>query len=116
MPPPTITIENEEIGSNSSASSKKKGSGRIAYSLGIPTRHEETGEYTFEPGDDASSSLIEKLKEFKPNRSPEEVMRSGSFGGTYFRPIVSAVTNMKYKSSDVLNESVQKEWIDGLNA
>ena len=45
-------------------------------------------------------------KQFKPNRSPEEVLRAGSFGGTYFRPIHSAVTNIKYKSSEVLNDTV----------
>lgn len=28
---------------------------------------------------------------FQPNKSPEEVLRAGSFGGTYFRPIRSSV-------------------------
>lgn len=26
---------------------------------------------------------------FRPNLSPEEILRAGSFGGTYFRPIKS---------------------------
>ena len=55
-------------------------------------------------------------KEFFPNRTPEEVLRGGAFGGTYFRPITSAVTNISYKSSDVLADTVQPEWIAGLKA
>merc|ERR1712194_421567 len=56
------------------------------------------------------------LNEFKPNRTPEEVLRAVSFGGTYFRPITSAVTNIRYRASDVLRDSVKAEWIQGLNA
>lgn len=59
--------------------------------------------------------IFEDHKSFKPNRSPEEVLRAGSFGGTYFRPIKSAVTNISYKSSEVLNDTVQPEWISGLD-
>jgi hypothetical protein len=59
--------------------------------------------------------LFSDHSEFKPNLSPEEVLRAGSFGGTYFRPITSAVTNIKYKSSDVLASSVAPEWIEGLD-
>ena len=55
-------------------------------------------------------------KEFVPNHTPEEVLRGGSFGGTYFRPITSAVTNISYKSADVLASTVQPEWIKGLPA
>ncbi|KAL7448726.1 hypothetical protein ACHAWC_000872, partial [Mediolabrus comicus] len=53
--------------------------------------------------------------EFHPNRTPEEVLRSGSFGGTYFRPITSAVTNISYKSDEVLKDTVDPSWISGLN-
>ena len=55
------------------------------------------------------------LKDFKPNRTPEEVLRFGSFGGTYFRPITSAVTNLRYSSSKVLKDTVCDEWIQGLD-
>jgi hypothetical protein len=34
---------------------------------------------------------------FRPNLSPKEIMQAGSFGGTYFRPIVSAVTGETYR-------------------
>ena len=59
--------------------------------------------------------IFEDHKEFRPNISPEEVLRAGAFGGTYFRPITSAVTNIKYNSSEVLADSVKKEWIEGLD-
>ena len=43
-----------------------------------------------------------------------EVLRSGSFGGTYFRSITSAVTNVHYKAEEVLQETLPPEWIAGL--
>ena len=30
--------------------------------------------------------------EFKPNLTPRQIFKMGSFGGTYFRPIYSSVT------------------------
>jgi hypothetical protein len=36
--------------------------------------------------------------EFKPNLSPKEMFRLGSFGGTYWRPIYSHVTKQHYKN------------------
>lgn len=36
---------------------------------------------------------------FRPNMTPQQVMQSGSFGGTYFRPIFSSVTNHKYTNA-----------------
>jgi len=35
--------------------------------------------------------------DFKPNLTPEEMFRLGSFGGTYWRPIESKITNKSYK-------------------
>ena len=46
---------------------------------------------------------------FRPNLAPYEVLQMGSFGGTYFRPIESHVTQSKFKSSEVLTE-YPKEW------
>ena len=37
--------------------------------------------------------------EFRPNISPEDVIKKGSFGGTYFRDIYSGVTGKFYKNS-----------------
>ena len=53
--------------------------------------------------------------EFKPNLSPEEVLRRGSFGGTYFRAIESAVTGTRILASEALASTVPKEWIDGVD-
>ncbi|KAG7348426.1 hypothetical protein IV203_017131 [Nitzschia inconspicua] len=78
----------------------------------LPKRDAKSGELTFTTGEDNSIKAV--LKEFHPNRTPEEVLRAGSFGGTYFRPIMSAVTNTQYKSQDVLKETLLKEWIDGI--
>ena len=52
--------------------------------------------------------------EFKPNLSPEQVLKMGSFGGTYFRPIYSSVTKKHYKSEDVIKE-YPKSWFKGLD-
>lgn len=62
----------------------------------------------------AKGDLVAKdYPEFRPNLTPAEVMQRGSFGGTYFRPIESAVTGEKY-SSEVWKE-YPKEWFEGLN-
>ena len=39
--------------------------------------------------------------EFTPNLSPKEIFARGSFGGTYWRPITSAVTGKKHKNNHV---------------
>lgn len=88
LPPAAIAIDQKE------------------YSL--PKRDKSTGELSFQgkcPG----------IKDFRPNRTPEEVLRAGSFGGTYFRPIVSAVTNIAYSAKEVLKTTVAESWIDGLD-
>ncbi len=36
---------------------------------------------------------------FNPNLTPEEVLKSGSFGGTYFRTIKSGVTGQVYRDA-----------------
>eukprot|EP00931_Biecheleriopsis_adriatica_P102155 TRINITY_DN77170_c0_g1_i1.p1 TRINITY_DN77170_c0_g1~~TRINITY_DN77170_c0_g1_i1.p1 ORF type:complete len:267 (+),score=24.13 TRINITY_DN77170_c0_g1_i1:66-866(+) len=51
---------------------------------------------------------------FKPNLSPQEVLQLGSFGGTYFRDIVSAVTGVRYKGREVIKE-FPKAWFKGLD-
>jgi len=54
--------------------------------------------------------------QFRPNRTPAEVLRDGAFGGTYFRSIVSSVTNEKYIGSEVLADTCPKDWTEGLDA
>ena len=36
--------------------------------------------------------------DFKPNLTPKQMFEMGSFGGTYWRPIYSSITNKKYKN------------------
>jgi len=73
--------------------------------FGLPKRDPKSGVLFF-PG---------VTKEFTPNQSPEQVLRGGSFGGTYFRPIHSAVTNVQYTSKDALESSIDPRWIVGID-
>jgi hypothetical protein len=93
LPPPTIMIESK--------------------SYPLPKRDKESGILTFQPG--SNESLQKLIKDFHPNLTPEEVLRAGSFGGTYFRPITSAVTNVRYNAKDVLKDTVHPSWIKGLD-
>mmetsp|Transcript_40068 Transcript_40068/g.125429 ORF Transcript_40068/g.125429 Transcript_40068/m.125429 type:complete len:315 (-) Transcript_40068:940-1884(-) len=52
--------------------------------------------------------------EFRPNLSPEEVLRMGSFGGTYFRSIDSAVVGRRISAQEALRATVPDAWIAGL--
>ena len=94
LPPPHITIESKLVKE--------------------PKRNKTTGELTF-VADQDNKEIVKALKDFHPNRTPEEVLRAGSFGGTYFRPISSAVTNIHYNPTSVLQDTVQPAWIDGLH-
>tara|TARA_B100001057_G_scaffold420752_1_gene441278 strand:- start:558 stop:1109 length:552 start_codon:yes stop_codon:yes gene_type:complete len=42
--------------------------------------------------------VFKDYPEFRPNLTPSEVIKLGSFGGTYWRPIYSSVTNKNYKN------------------
>lgn len=96
LPPPKVTIEPKYV-------SKP------------PTRHNKTGELIFTPGTDESAAFLKMLKEFRPNLTPEQVLRGGAFGGTYFRAIDSAVTGKRYTADQALADTVPDEWITGLN-
>ena len=37
-------------------------------------------------------------KDFKPNLTPYQVIKMGSFGGTYYRPIHSTVVNKNFRN------------------
>ena len=54
--------------------------------------------------------LFSDAKDFRPNMTPKEVLQDGSFGGTYFRPIKSAVTGLRYNK--MWNELPQ-DWLAG---
>ena len=55
--------------------------------------------------------IFDDYPEFIPNLSPEEIFRLGSFGGTYWRPIYSTVTNKSYNN---MHKKYPKSWWKGL--
>ena len=79
----------------------------------LPQRNKKTGELTFSCG--TNQDIQKLLRDFHPNRTPEEILRAGAFGGTYFRSIVSAVTNTKYHGVTALHDTVDTQWITGLD-
>lgn len=42
--------------------------------------------------------IFQDHPEFRPNLTPREIFEQGAFGGTYWRPIYSGVTNKSYKN------------------
>lgn len=42
--------------------------------------------------------VFKGFPEFRPNLTPKEIFSLGSFGGTYWRPIYSEITNKSYKN------------------
>jgi hypothetical protein len=62
--------------------------------------------------DDTGVFHFESHPEFKPNRSPEEVLREGCFGGSYFRPLFSKHLGINV-SDDYLE--LPAAWTDGLD-
>ena len=53
----------------------------------------EPQEIVFESSD--PNSIIHK---FRPNLTPRQIFLLGSFGGTYWRPIISTITNESYSN------------------
>ena len=62
--------------------------------------------------DEAGVFHFESHPDFTPNKSPEEVLREGCFGGSYFRPLYSK--HLRTTISDDYQE-LPSEWIEGLN-
>ena len=51
--------------------------------------------------------IFKDFPEFTPNLTPREIFLAGSFGGTYWRPIYSSVTNKNYKN---VHKKYPKSW------
>ena len=66
------------------------------------------------PARDAKTGVLvfKDAPEFRPNMTPKEVLQAGSFGGTYFRPIKSSVTGLKYNKMWL---ELPQNWLEGLN-
>lgn len=58
--------------------------------------------------------IFKDFPAFQPNLSPKQVLQMGSFGGTYFRDITSAVTGLHYKGREVISE-YPEDWFEGLS-
>lgn len=66
--------------------------------------------------------IFKDYPEFTPNLSPRDIFKLGSFGGTYWRPIYSSVTNKNYKNKHleyplswwkgIPNEWLTTDWKD----
>lgn len=56
---------------------------------------------------------FEDYPEFRPNLTPKQVLRMGSFGGTYFRDIQSDVTGKKHSGKVAIKE-YPKDWFKGI--
>jgi hypothetical protein len=60
--------------------------------------------------------------EFRPNLTPTEIFKLGSFGGTYWRPIYSSITKKNYKNEhkkypkwllqDISDDLLTRNWND----
>ena len=55
--------------------------------------------------------IFKDYPDFKPNLTPREVLKLGSFGGTYWRPIYSSVTNKNYKN---VHKKYPASWWKGI--
>lgn len=71
------------------------------YTAAIPTRHPKKNYLVFPD-----------RPEFTPNLTPEQILRAGAFGGTYFRTISSRVTKKRYVDA---HREFPAEWFAGLN-
>ena len=47
------------------------------------------------------------MTDFKPNLTPRQIFKLGSFGGTYWRPIYSSITKKNYKDQ---HKKFPKSW------
>jgi hypothetical protein len=56
--------------------------------------------------------VFEDAPDFRPNLTPREVIKLGSFGGTYWRPIYSSVTKKSYSHQ---HNNYPKDWWKGID-
>jgi len=63
--------------------------------------------------DDNRTFHFEDYPDFTPNKSPEEMLKQGCFGGSYYRPLRSRKLGI---TVEVDWQELPKEWIEGLDA
>jgi hypothetical protein len=64
--------------------------------------------------DDDNVFHFESHPEFTPNKSPEEMIREGCFGGSYYRPLRSRKLGITIR--DDWRDDLPTSWTDGLRA
>ena len=106
---------------NTTAEKERRAEGKQPYRGGAPNKVAPQAAVTLledpsrVPTRNQHNELVfPDFPDFRPNLTPAEVLALGSFGGTYFRPITSAVTGESYKSREVLAE-FPKDWFAGLD-
>lgn len=99
------TVEGGQKEQNTVVSSKELDSIQQSWRSWQPVAHPATR-------DDTGVFHFESHPDFKPNRSPEEVLREGCFGGSYFRPLFS-----KHLGTTISNDHLElpTAWTDGLD-
>jgi hypothetical protein len=102
LPPPTVEIyADEQVATEPQRDAR---SGRFRFTAAATSQ--QNNDF-----DDVATVIAQ----FRPNRSPEEILRGGAFGGTYFRTITSAVTNQQYIGSQVVRDTLPASWRTGLD-
>jgi hypothetical protein len=67
-----------------------------------------------EPTRDENAVIhFEDMEDFTPNKSPEEMLREGVFGGSYFRPLRSRKLGIVVEGD--WKDTVPEQWISGLS-
>lgn len=56
--------------------------------------------------------VFKDFPNFTPNLTPKEIIQAGSFGGTYFRPILSGITGKYYKDQW---KEFPEDWFEGID-
>ena len=62
------------------------------------------------PAKKEADKLKELQRTFKPNLKPYQVLKMGSFGGTYWRPIYSGETDKSLKKQKLENQHLKYNW------
>ncbi|KAM3577187.1 hypothetical protein VYU27_000870 [Nannochloropsis oceanica] len=97
-----VVVTGEEAVAEQSKNKKPKGGAPQIFSgmQPLPTR-------------DAAGKLhFADHPDFTPNMTPKEVLRAGSFGGGYFRPIHCTVNEQDFKDA---HKEFPKDWFEGLD-
>jgi len=113
----TVDLAVTELGEQSPTKRSKTGPNSVTSESGTSVSGSSTKQKQQKPHNGKKNQrgelVFEDVPDFRPNRTPKEVLQLGSFGGTYFRPIYSSVTKKNY-GPEVYQE-LPGDWLAGLN-